>query len=129
MNKNQEPKIDWEIFNISEAPATWALLTETGWHSMLILAAGPDHVIRTPKGHQAQYQAEIDDTIDEYIDGATVPPRPRGFDWFLNLPQGMSLEDVDIVLNRGIQVGASPAPTPEEVLAIFHHEIRRLYAR
>ena len=119
--------MDWDAFNVSEAPNGWVLLTETGWHSMLILAAGPGNVVRVPKRELTRYQAEIDDAIDEYIDGAAIPPRPRGFDWFLRLPQGMSLEDIDIALNRGVQLGASVAPTPGEVLTVFQDEARQLY--
>lgn len=117
----------WDAFRVSETSNGWALLTETGWHSMLILAVGPARVVRVPKPQQARYQAEIDDTIDEYIRGAGIEPRPRGFDWFLKLPQGRSLEDVDIALNRGVRFGASQAPTPDEVLAVFQKEAQRLY--
>ncbi|BCW11500.1 hypothetical protein NtRootA4_25640 [Arthrobacter sp. NtRootA4] len=119
--------MNWDSFEVSEAPGSWALLTETGWHSMLIWAAGPARVVRIPKAQQARYQVEIDDTIDEYIREAAIPPRPRGFDWFLQLPQGMLLEEVDALLNEGVRLGASKAPTSGEVLAVFQHETQQLY--
>lgn len=75
-----------------------------------------------PKKDQARYHVEIDDTIDQYIREAAIPPRTRGFDWFLQLPQGMTLDDVDAQLNEGVSLGESKAPALGEVLAVFRHE-------
>ncbi|MFJ4026953.1 DUF5956 family protein [Paenarthrobacter sp. NPDC089989] len=85
-------------------------------------------MIRALKVDQTRYQKEIDDTIDEYIAGASIPPRPRGFNWYLRLPSGKSLEDLDHQLNEGIRLGASIAPTPIEVLRVFQETTKRFYA-
>ncbi|MFC8411766.1 DUF5956 family protein [Arthrobacter sp. NPDC057259] len=53
---------------------------------MLIAAVGPARVIRSLKVRASPYQTLIDDTIDEYLAAADIPPRPRGFDWYIRTP-------------------------------------------
>lgn len=120
--------MDWDLFVISKKDSGWSLLEETGWHSMLIAAVGPARVIRSLKVRASPYQTLIDDTIDEYLAAADIPPRPRGFDWYIRTPPGMTLNDVDVVLNRGVELGPSIAPTAEEVLAIFAREVDRIFS-
>lgn len=84
-------------------------LPENGWGALLAWAAGPQHVTRlsdsgekppvvTSTSHAdgtttrktsprtVADQAEIDEAIDEYLSEAALPPRPRGWRWFLALP-------------------------------------------
>lgn len=119
--------MNWENFAISESPEGWALLAETGWHSMLILTAGPGRIVRTVKRSSAEHQVEIDDTIDEYLREASILPRPRGYDWFIELPPATSLEDIDAVLNESVRFGPSAAPTARQVFLLFENTVHTLY--
>jgi hypothetical protein len=38
-------------------------------------------------------QRSIDDDIDEYLAAAGLPPRPRGFRWFIEVPPGVPNAD------------------------------------
>lgn len=119
----------WELIPIANKPDGSALLDETGWHSLLIMAAGPSNVVRVPKTEAAKYQDDIDDSIDEYLADAPLPPRPRGFDWYLKLPEGLSLRDINSALNEAARDRASLAPRPDELLRLFHEVVGRMYAR
>jgi Family of unknown function (DUF5956) len=119
----------WEMFPVAEEPGGFALLDETGWHSLLIVAAGPSNVSRVPKAEAGNDQDIIDDSIDEYLADVPLPPRPRGFDWYLKLPGTLSLSDVNSMLNVAVRDHASIAPRPDELLQLFHEVVGRLYSR
>ncbi|MFK0039709.1 DUF5956 family protein [Paenarthrobacter sp. NPDC090517] len=82
---------------------------------MVIWAAGPDNLARVSPpsserfgsllrrlpGEEEQQQfklteadlSSIDDDIDAYLAEAGIPPRPRGFDWFIRRPSNDDLDD------------------------------------
>lgn len=106
----------WECTELSEAPQDWILATENGWGALVLWAAGPGNFARVrPKAHdrfgsisrqlpggaeepqpfrltEADLSA-IDDDIDAYLIEADIPPRPRGFDWYLRRPSNDNLND------------------------------------
>ncbi|MBN3498842.1 hypothetical protein JYA52_15160 [Arthrobacter pascens] len=100
----------WECEELSEAPAGWIPATENGWGALVVWAAGPGNVVRVPAAPRDRHTVvvthypdgsehrepsmlsdaeleSIDDDIDAYLDDAGLPPRPRGYDWFIRRPQ------------------------------------------
>ncbi|PJE94480.1 hypothetical protein CUT44_30160 [Streptomyces carminius] len=89
-------------------------LPETGRGALLAWVAGPRRVVRSPAGladkppvvtavttgegetehsespRTVVDQEEIDAAVDEYLTEADLPPRPRGWRWFLALPPSCS---------------------------------------
>ncbi|GAA3284794.1 DUF5956 family protein [Paenarthrobacter aurescens] len=106
----------WECAELSEAPQDWILATENGWGALVIWAAGPSNVARVHRASPDRFglivhrlpggaeqrqpfrlteadQASVDDDIDIYLAEAGIPPRPRGFDWFIRRPPNDDLDD------------------------------------
>ena len=101
---------------MSEAPQDWILATENGWGALVIWAAGPGNFARVrpaspdrfgfiarrlPGGGEQRQPftlteadlSSINDDIDVYLAEAGIPPRPRGFDWFIRRPSDFELDD------------------------------------
>lgn len=99
----------WACTELSEAPEGWIPVVETGWAALVLWAAGPDNFVRVrpvsrerfgslvrglPGGREYREPfrlteadlASVDDDIDVYLTEAGIPPRPRGFDWFIRRP-------------------------------------------
>jgi hypothetical protein len=92
----------------SVAGVGWAELPWSGWGAAIGWVAGPertrrcadtrDHVttVTTYDGDgnavHASYpvppeeRAEVDDDVDAYLSELGIPPRPRGFRWFVRVP-------------------------------------------
>lgn len=106
----------WECTELSEAPQDWILATENGWGALVVWAAGPGNFVRVrppssdrfgsivrrlPGGEKERAPfrlteadlSSIDDDIDSYLDEAGIPPRPRGFDWFIRRPTNDDTDD------------------------------------
>jgi hypothetical protein len=106
----------WECTELSEAPQDWILATENGWGALVLWAAGPGNfarvrpaagdrfgsIVRRLPGGGEQRQpfmlteadmSSIDDDIDVYLAEADIPPRPRGFDWYIRRPFNYDLDD------------------------------------
>ncbi|WP_415855213.1 DUF5956 family protein [Sinomonas sp. G460-2] len=100
----------WDDFEIAEPDDRWVLLNETGRDAVIAWFAGPENVSRVPRsgegetvrvtvsrrgGADVRYEpltdrdrATIEDSIDEYLADAGIPPRPQGYRWFLRVPAG-----------------------------------------
>ncbi|WP_254678558.1 DUF5956 family protein [Arthrobacter sp. 24S4-2] len=110
---NKDP---WASPELTEAPAGWILATENGWGALVLWAAGQGNFVRIPLAdrsrqgiivHQFPDGSErrtryvpteadldsIDDDIDTYLADAELPPRPRGYDWFIRPPDATLGED------------------------------------
>ncbi|WP_338112569.1 DUF5956 family protein [Paenarthrobacter ilicis] len=106
----------WACPELSETPQDWIVATENGWGALVLWAAGPDHSARVraapgprygvmsrrlPEGGEesrpykltAADLSLIDDDIDEYLAEAGIPPRPRGFDWYIQRPSIVGVDD------------------------------------
>lgn len=102
-------KDPWAAAVLAEPPAGWIPATENGWGALVVWAAGLGNFVRVPKAagdrhgimiHQSPDGSErhepflltgadlvsIDDDIDSYLADAGLPPRPRGYDWFIRRP-------------------------------------------
>ena len=113
VNMTHDP---WECTELQKPPQDWILATENGWGALIAWAAGPGNVARIfaasgdrngsiarrlPGGEEQRQQfllteadlSSIDDDIEAYLADAGIPPRPRGFDWFIRRPSGVDLDD------------------------------------
>jgi hypothetical protein len=81
-------------------------LPDNGYQLLLAWAAGPRRVVRTPVPiHPDQHI--VDTFVNSYLVEAGVPPRPRGFAWYLDLPDGVEPSDVWRAAGGGGAHGAS----------------------
>lgn len=99
----------WNTYPLGNKPVGWIELSENGWGAVIAWLAGPENVVRKPVGQRKDLVREtctaadgstrtwtepiteadvrgIEDDIDFYLADAGLPPRPRGFHWFLGLP-------------------------------------------
>ncbi|SDG43047.1 hypothetical protein SAMN05216553_10832 [Lentzea fradiae] len=60
-------------------------LPDNGYQLLLAWVAGPRRVVRTPVPLDPD-QPIVDAFVNSYLVEAGVPPRPRGFAWYLDLP-------------------------------------------
>jgi hypothetical protein len=102
-------KDPWASTELAEAPSGWIRAMENGWGALAVWAAGHGNFVRVPAAAGDRYgmavhrlpdgsersepfvltQADlesIDDDIDSYLADAGLPPRPRGYDWFIRRP-------------------------------------------
>jgi hypothetical protein len=102
----------WSDFSVVDAapdPATHERLDDVTWPLFVGWIAGPDWVVATPDRvrrepvvhsgaeaedgtvvyrkvpFSAEDQDEIDDDLDRELRMVGLPPRPRGYDWYLRL--------------------------------------------
>jgi hypothetical protein len=71
----------------------------------------------------------VDDAIDEYLRDADLPPRPRGYSWYIRVPGGHAspdsfLADVDAAIHH-VSEGAVH---PRQLRPIFEAVLRGFYA-
>ncbi|GGU57254.1 DUF5956 family protein [Lentzea flava] len=81
-------------------------LPDNGYQLLLAWVAGPRRVVRTPAPMHPD-QDVIDTFVNSYLVEAGVPPRPRGFAWYLDLPVGTTPSDVWRAVDPG---GAHGSP-------------------
>lgn len=143
----------WNEVPEEAQPEGWIELDETGWGAMAAWFAGPANVRRAPVGDRTQMvrvtctKADgtvtswkepitaddvrgIEDAIDAYLKDAGLPPRPRGYRWFLRLPDGVGDEaefwaritEADMALPRA-------AKHPRDIVPTLGQVITRLYGR
>lgn len=139
----------WNEFSTKPPRAGFVLVPENGWEALVLAVAGPGHGLRNPK-HSVQKEISvvtttagsttvknvpftdqdqeiIDDFLDEYLVAAGLEPRPRGYDWYLRLPNGItSFDEISVLLNAALaeeDAGGHPAqvrPVFERVIAKFY---------
>lgn len=106
----------WACTELVEAPEGWIPVIENGWSALVLWAAGPGNFVRVrrmsrewfgsilhrlPGGGEQREPfklteadlASVDDDIDLYLAEAGIPPRPRGFDWFIRRPSNDDFDD------------------------------------
>ncbi|WP_371818140.1 DUF5956 family protein [Pseudarthrobacter sp. C4D7] len=139
----------WNEFSAKPPQAGFVLLPENGWEALVLAVAGPGHGARSSK-HSVQKeipvvtttagsttvknvpftdqdQEIIDDFLDEYLVAAGFEPRPRGYDWYLRLPNGItSFDELSVLLNAALaeeDAGGHPA----KLRPVFERVIAKLY--
>ena len=92
--------------------------------SVVTTTAGSTTVKKVP--FTDQDQGIIDDFLDEYLVAAGFEPRPRGYDWYLRLPNGITSFELSLVLNAALaeeNAGGHPA----QVRPVFDRVLANLY--
>jgi hypothetical protein len=143
----------WDDFPEGAHPEGWIELSENGWGAMAAWYAGPDNVRREPMGVRTglvRVTCEksdgtvssweepiteddvrgIEDDIDAYLKDAGLPQRPRGYRWFLRLPDGIRGED-DFWdrLNRADMALPRAARHPRDTVPVLGQVVQALYGR
>ncbi|PNI09508.1 hypothetical protein CXX84_04450 [Arthrobacter sp. AFG7.2] len=139
----------WNEFLTKPPQGGFVLLPENGWEALVLAVAGSGHGARYPKRgvrkeisvvtttagsttvkkvpFTDQDQGIIDDFLDEYLVAAGFEPRPRGYDWYLRLPNGItSFDELCVVLNAALaeeNAGGHPA----QVRPVFERVLANLY--
>lgn len=123
---------DWELVKIGHPPAPWIVLEDSTWDAMISALAGADNLVRHRQdGKQVaeEDQEIIDSTIDEYLVAAGLPPRPRGYVWFLRPPPGLpTLRSLHERLNEEINERNPRASLPGELRELLRTSLHRLYS-
>lgn len=140
----------WGLVPIAEPTDRWAQLEETGWDALIAWAAGPQNLRRVlnsdvgrtvsvtwTRGEVTEQFEEafteddrriVDDSVDEYLVDAGIPSRPRGYRWFIRVPDAYGSartfrDDVDNAINEADVPRAAHAanwrPVIERVVAAF----------
>jgi hypothetical protein len=99
----------WDDVIVEEPSERWLELDDNGWNALIAWAAGAKNLRRTPVSDEGKtvdvttvregvtevrsipFTKEdrriIDESVDEYLAAAGVPPRPRGYVWFIRTPE------------------------------------------
>jgi hypothetical protein len=132
-----EEEIMWESITVAEPSDRWTELDETGWDALIGWAAGPQNLRRFPnsdigrvvsmtrtrdgvteqfeEAFTADDRRTVDDSIDDYLADAGIPARPRGYRWFIRVPEAYDSayafhHDLHIVINATTPAQTSPRP-------------------
>lgn len=139
----------WNEFATKPTQGGFVLLPENGWEALVLAVAGPGHGARFPRGSVQKEisvvtttagsttakkvsftdedQEIIDDFLDEYLVAAGFEPRPRGYDWYLRLPKGItSCDELSVLLNAAL-AGENAGGHPAQVRPVFERVLANLY--
>lgn len=102
-------------------------LPDNGFQLLLAWVAGPRRVVRTPAPVHPD-QEIIDAFVNSYLVDSGVPPRPRGFAWYLDLPSEVEPADVWRAVNSRTVAVHGEAVDLRRVRAAMASVIVDLYA-
>ncbi|WP_442859043.1 DUF5956 family protein [Arthrobacter sp. CAN_A212] len=123
---------DWESVRVSVPPAGWVELEDSTWDALISARAGAGNVLRQVRDgsrFRADDQEVVDRTIDEYLGAAGIPPRPRGYAWFLRLPQGITNQRAfQQDLNTFITNSDPTASLPGDLSVLVSSFLQRSYS-
>jgi hypothetical protein len=124
---------EWDLVQVSSPPAGWFELEDSTWDALITAMAGEKNLLRGLHQSNAFYdddQEIIDGFIDEHLAAADLPPRPRGYEWFLRPPPGPSnLQALHEELNEFIRKHSPQASHPQELCELVKAFLHRLYSR
>lgn len=129
----------------------WIEATNNGWGALVLWASEPRNLIRrlgqsdqgpviesvTANGVTTTHESpltlqdlqEADDDIDSYLSEAGIPPRPRGFIWYIRLPSSVNNErEFWAALNQAIADRAPEARRPSQFLPQITDALACLYS-
>lgn len=124
---------EWDLVKVSSPPARWFELEDSTWDALISAMAGEENLLR--RLHQSKTfsdddQETIDGFIDEHLAAADLPPRPRGYEWFLRPPPGaVSLQALHEELNEFIRKHSPQASHPQDLCGLVKAFLHRLYSR
>lgn len=125
-------QLDWQLFQVAPPPSSWIKLEDSTWDALISALAGEDNVLRRLRNGSrinVDDQEIIDSTIDAYLAAADIPPRPRGYDWFLRPPPALrTLPALQSNLNEYIGERNPQASLPSELRELVAAYLRELYS-
>jgi hypothetical protein len=127
---------------------------DSGWHMTVCWYAGPEHVARIPdepgwhsvrtrfaatgadSGEPVVEYAErteadqdiIEEAANDYLAEAGIPPRPRGFTWFLEVPPGRSLADLWSLISERERQLPTRSPRADETATAMGAAVARFFS-
>jgi Family of unknown function (DUF5956) len=141
----------WECIEVTQPTDEWAELDETGWDAVIAWFVGPPNLGRFPNsdagrtvsvtcvrgGVVEQFEEvfteddrrTVDETIDEYLVDAGIPPRPRGYRWFIRVPSAhTSAEAFHDDVHKAINSAEAPGTAhPANWCPLIETVVRRFY--
>ncbi|WP_223917556.1 DUF5956 family protein [Arthrobacter sp. NicSoilC12] len=142
----------WESAAIAEPSDRWAELDETGWDALIGWAAGAQNLRRSPnsdagrtvsmtctRGDATEHFDEpftegdrqvVDDSVDAYLADAGIPARPRGYRWFIRVPDTYeSAHAFHRDVHRALNSVTPPSPAhPANWRTVIERVIAELYS-
>lgn len=131
--------------------AGWAEVDENGWGALLAWAAGPENARRRPTtddGRTVRVATErngvvtgpllepftaydrdiIEDGVNWYLEDAGVPPRPRGYTWFVRVyPPDMAAEEFMASVSGSVQDAPPEIVNPVQWLGRMEAVLAGIY--
>lgn len=128
----------------------WIEATNNGWGALVLWASESRNLRRQP-GQSDRWQVvhtvtadgststhelpltpkdlqELDDDVDTYLSEAGIPPRPRGFIWYIHLPPGVHNEqEFWSILNQAVADKTPAARRPTQFLRPITDTLAALY--
>ena len=141
----------WDEVKTLDVPAGWAELDENGWHALLAWAAGSENARRRPStdvGRTVWAASEragvitgpwrepftvhdrdiIEDGVNGYLEDAGVPPRPRGYTWFVRVaPAGVDPAAFVASLSESVLEAPPEILMPNQWLARMEEVLAEVY--
>lgn len=141
----------WEWIEVTRPTDEWAELDETGWDALIAWSAGPHNLgrllnsdadrtvsVTCARGGVIEQFEEafteddrrtVDDSIDEYLADAGIPPRPRGYRWFIRVPSAYSsAEAFHDDMHKAINTAKAPESAhPANWRPIIETVVRQFY--
>lgn len=127
---------------------------DSGWHMAICWFAGPEHVVRVPDEpgwHSVRTtfaatgadagepvvefserteadQDLIEEDVNAFLTEAGIPPRPRGFTWFLDVPPDRSLTDLWRLVGERERQLPTKAPRPDETATAVRAAVAHFFS-
>ena len=141
----------WDEVATLDDPAGWAELGESGWDALLAWAAGSENARRRPStdvGRTVWVSSEragvvsgpwrepftphdrdlIEDGVNGYLEDAGVPPRPRGYSWFLRVaPSGADPAAFLASISGSVLAAPPETAMPDQWLARMEQVLAEVY--
>ncbi|MGV4986203.1 DUF5956 family protein [Streptomyces sp. NRAIS4] len=117
---------------ITQEGRVYARMGDSGWHMAVCWYAGPGHAVRVhgdpDPERTAADQAIVEEEANSYLSDAGIPPRPRGFTWYVEIPPGRSLSGLWEVIDRHERGLPGAAPRPSETAGAIAEAVSLFYA-
>ncbi len=124
-------RTNWELVEVAEPPSGWIKLEDSTWDALIAGLAGNGNVVRCLRdasGISGRDQGIIDSTIDDHLAAADIPPRPRGYDWYLRPPR--DVPDLRVLhghLNEYISMNNPEVRLPLHLREVLEAALLHLY--
>ena len=142
--------VDWDDVPEIEPSDAWIAMPQNGWGALTVWCAGTGRVGRIAVsfapipsanvvsledrrlgawgGLDPDAMSSMEESVNEYLRDAQVPPRPTGYAWCVLLPRSLEPEDFWPTVNARAGDLVSTAPRPDEWRTALTAVLSDLYA-